>query len=292
MRLSKELWIDGITLMKIGETVRHYEEKYRDFEVKDWLDEIIDDVVKKEEYYEPPKKKQRVAANAVFKRKHTSPVGAYMALLRLLRDANGCLTHTGRHSQKSWITQKSWIADLIKTYNLSDYADPTTIDSTLILDAAKVIGVRGNMGSIFVKPTAMHAWLSRCSLMEKQMEQPTIRIALLDDQSQIEAVRTDPYGFNMLPQHELRLFLGGSPSELVASKRGILCAVLTLPSLVTLTGAYTVQTRSLQANLAVNGASVSLSLKVHHSAYSEAAMSLGTELVVHDIRSVLPLGCV
>jgi len=123
------------------------------------------------------------------------------------------------------------------------------------------------------------------------MEAPTIRLALFEDLSQAETVAADPYGFNALKMHELSLYLGDSAFPLpTGPERGILCAVLTLPSLETKTAAYTVNTRSMCVRLTVTGVGVALVLKVETKTDAVSTGSLRTDLIVHDMRVVLPLG--
>ena len=256
--LSQELFIEPSTLLNIPQYKDAFTQARDEMDIKEWLDTRIDDLVKEEEYYEPPKKKPR--PSGLFKR-NTNPKCAYHDLLQALRD-------TYLKGGRCYSLSKDCIRRILDQYDLTDYAAPKTIsDSKLLQSTAQAMleepTIRLANAALFVKPTAMHAWLSRCQLME----QPTIRLALFDDLSQLETVQSDPYGFNTLTMHELRLYLWPincmPPFKLptCGEPLGILCAVVTLPSLETKTAAYTVRTRSLRA-----------------------------DLIVHDMRVVLPLG--
>ena len=276
--MSAELFIPYTSLWQVPQYRDATVKAKQDFEIKEWLDIRLDNLVREHEYYEPPKKKAR--PSGLFSKRNTHPQCAYSDLLQVLRD-------TYLRGGRSYSLQKDCISRLLDSYNLTDFAPPTTIDSKLLQSTAKAmlkVSISSN-AALFVKPTAIHAWLSRCALME----QPTIRLALFEDLSQLKTVETDPYGFNTLTVHELRLYLGDSSFKPPAGQFcGILCAVLTLPSLETKTAAYTVLTRSVHADLSVHDIQVALALSIMTSSEMVQTSSLRTDLIVHDMRLVLP----
>ena len=281
--MSAELFISSTTLWHVPQYRDATVKARQEFEIKEWLDVRLNDLVREHEYYEPPMKKAR--PTGLFSKRNTHPKCAYKDLLQALR-------HTYLRGGRSYSLHKDCTRRLLDSYNLTDYAPPMVIaDSKLLQSTAQAMLDQASISSnaaLFVKPTAIHAWLSRCALME----QPTIRLALFEDLSQLEMVETDPYGFNTLTMHDLRLYLGDSPFKPPPAGQfcGVLCAVLTLPSLETKTAAYTVLTCSVHADLSVQDMQVALALSIMTSSGTVQTSSLRTDLIVHDMRLVLPLG--
>ena len=141
----------------------------------------------------------------------------------------------------------------------------------MLAATARALGVAASDATLFVKPTALHAWLELCAARSLHDQPAVVRLALYREPSaatsakrgeRAEGIEADPYGFNTLAHHEVMLALWPANGDSVAgAAAGVLCAVLTKPSLATPTPAYTLKPRSLC-----------------------------TDLIVHDPRLVLVLG--
>ena len=142
----------------------------------------------------------------------------------------------------------------------------------MLAATARALGVAASDATLFVKPTALHAWLELCAARSLHDQPAVVRLALYREPSAVtsaakcrqraDGIEADPYGFNTLAHHEVMLALWPANGDSVAgAAAGVLCAVLTLPSLATPTPAYTLKPRSLC-----------------------------TDLIVHDPRLVLVLG--
>ena len=264
--LSPELWLSSTVLHRVPRYKPVLDEAAARFEVEAWTAELLDSVVRECEYYEPPPKKQAKSTPAAFGRANRTrhPRCAYEALLRLLRDAyqevrGRADAAAGTLGARCCRLPRATLASLAAEYNLEDYAPPTAVPSCPVLaDAAKTFGMACKApATLLVKPTALHAWLALCAARatESGGSAAVVRLALCRDldPAALAAVAVDPYGFNTLRRHAVRLSLWPANGDsVVTAASGVLCAVLTRASLAEPTPAYTLRPRSLCADLIVH----------------------------------------
>jgi hypothetical protein len=203
-RLSREMQLSSTVLCSVQE----YKERVLDFleesdrrsHCMNFLEEIID-TLERTEKYEAPKKRHRSgnAGGGMFSRggQKVDPGHAYEALIRLLLDSisKGCT------DVRLQLTKENISSYFSSRFNISDYADPTTRDCILLnslVDAMTGSEQQPPLGGkrkglLYVKPTALHAWLTllshRCPIADP------IDLKLGFYHGDHKRVETDPFGF-------------------------------------------------------------------------------------------------